>query len=82
MVQTTPEEPTFWFGGTLVGDMGIFHDQTHIRFQSVQTHEEYRRQGMCSAHLCAALDWAQARVPHALPVIVANADSDAGRLYR
>ena len=75
-----------WFGAfkgdVLVGDMGIFHDQHYIRYQSVQTHQDHRRQGSCAALLCACLDWATSRAPAALPVIVANADSDAGRLYR
>lgn len=75
-----------WFGAfkgdILVGDMGIFHDQAHIRYQSVQTHKDHRRQGICAALLCACLDWAKARAPKALPVIVADADGDAGRLYR
>ncbi|UWQ14398.1 GNAT family N-acetyltransferase [Aliiroseovarius sp. M344] len=69
-------------GDRLAADMGIFHDQTLIRYQSVQTHEDYRRRGLCSALLCASLDWAKSRAPRALPVIVAHADSDAGRLYR
>ncbi len=75
-----------WFGAfkgdTLVGDMGVFHDQNLIRYQSVQTHKDHRRQGICAALLCACLDWAKSRAPDALPVIVANADTDAGRLYR
>ncbi|WP_371170136.1 GNAT family N-acetyltransferase [Aliiroseovarius sp. 2305UL8-7] len=75
-----------WFGAfdgdRLAGDMGIFHDDRLIRYQSVQTHEDYRRRGICSALLCASLDWARARAPNARPVIVANANSDAGRLYR
>ncbi|MCK8463256.1 GNAT family N-acetyltransferase [Aliiroseovarius sp. S1339] len=75
-----------WFGAfvgdRLAGDMGIFHDDTLIRYQSVQTHEDYRRRGICSALLCASLDWAKSRAPDAVAVIVAHADSDAGRLYR
>ncbi|MHA6265565.1 GNAT family N-acetyltransferase [Aliiroseovarius sp. CAU 1755] len=75
-----------WFGAfrgaDLVGDMGIFHNDRLIRYQSVQTHFDHRRQGICSALLCASLDWARARAPDALAVIVANAESDAGRLYR
>lgn len=75
-----------WFGAfdgdTLAGDMGIFNNEQLIRYQSVQTHETYRRRGICSALLCASLDWARSRAPNALPVIVANADTDAGRLYR
>lgn len=75
-----------WFGAfdgdRLAADMGIFNDQDLIRYQSVQTHEDYRRRGICSALLCASLDWAKVRAPRALPVIVAHAGSDAGRLYR
>ena len=75
-----------WFGAfdgdTLAGDMGIFHDDTLIRYQQVQTHPAYRRRGVCSALLAHALDWAQNRAPKATPVIVALADGDAGRLYR
>ncbi|MCK0141332.1 GNAT family N-acetyltransferase [Aliiroseovarius sp. F20344] len=75
-----------WFGAfdgdTLAGDMGIFNDDQLIRYQSVQTHEAYRRRGICSALLCTSLVWARGRAPNAQPVIVAQADSDAGRLYR
>lgn len=75
-----------WFGAfdgdTLAGDMGIFNNDQLIRYQSVQTHESYRRRGICSALLCSSLDWARRRAPTAQPVIVAQADSDAGRLYR
>lgn len=75
-----------WFGafieGMLVADMGIFHDEELIRYQSVQTHENHRRKGMCSALLQVSLNWALARAPNARPVIVADSDGDAGRLYR
>ncbi len=75
-----------WFGAfegdLLVGDMGIFHDAALIRYQSVQTRKSHRRRGICSALLCHALDWAQSCAPEAVPVIVADADSDAGRIYR
>ncbi len=71
-----------FYGNRLAGDMGIFHDDRLIRYQSVQTHEAFRRRGICAALLCVCLDWARSRAPKALPVIVAQADSDAGRLYR
>ncbi|MDA5093008.1 GNAT family N-acetyltransferase [Aliiroseovarius sp. KMU-50] len=74
-----------WFGAfdgdQLLGDMGIFFDDRVIRYQSVQTHEKYRRRGICSALLCHALDWAKAKAPQARPLIVAESNSDAGRLY-
>ncbi|WP_424943533.1 GNAT family N-acetyltransferase [Aliiroseovarius crassostreae] len=75
-----------WFGAfegdQLLGDMGIFFDESLIRYQSVQTHTAHRRRGICSALLCHALDWARPRAPEALPMIVADAGSEAGRLYR
>jgi len=75
-----------WFGAfvgnLLVGDMGIVQDQRHIRYQVVQTRTSHRRRGIATALLGFALDWARARAPHATPVIVADAGSDAGRLYR
>lgn len=75
-----------WFGafdgGLLVGDMGIVQSHTHIRYQVVQTRKSHRGRGIASALLGFALDWARARAPEALPVIVADAGSDAGRLYR
>lgn len=75
-----------WFGAfdgdLLVGDMGVFHDQRVIRYQSVQTRQSHRRRGICAALLVHALDWARARAPKAVAVIVAQTDSAAGRLYR
>lgn len=75
-----------WFGAfegdLLVGDMGIVHDQRYIRYQLVQTRASHRRRGIATALLGFALDWARARAPQATPVIVADAGSDAGRLYR
>ncbi len=40
-----------WFGGYLggrmVADLGIFHDGPLARYQSVGTHPDFRRQGLC-----------------------------------
>lgn len=69
-------------GALLVGDMGIVRSDRLIRYQEVQTRESHRRRGIASALLGFALDWARARTPDATPVIVADAESDAGRLYR
>jgi GNAT superfamily N-acetyltransferase len=75
-----------WFGAfdgeTLAADLGIFTDGRIARFQSVETAAAYRRRGLCSALVVHALDWLQQRAPHARPVIVAEAEGDAGRLYR
>ncbi len=75
-----------WYGAfdgeTLAADLGIFTDGRIARFQSVETAAAYRRRGLCSALVVHALDWLQQRAPHARPVIVAEAEGDAGRLYR
>jgi hypothetical protein len=52
------------------------------RFQSVETCAAHRRRGICAALLSYASVWAADRAPDATQVIVAEADSDAGRLYR
>ncbi len=75
-----------WFGAfagdKLVGDMGVVFDRNLIRFQSVQTHSDHRRQGICAALLTFSMDWAKKHSPQARAVIVANSDSPAGRVYR
>lgn len=69
-------------GDLLVGDMGIVQNDRLIRYQVVQTRKSHRRRGIASALLGFALDWARGKAPEAIPVIVADADSNAGRLYR
>ena len=75
-----------WFGAfegeTLAADLGIFTDGRIARFQSVETAAAYRRRGLCSALVVYALNWLLTRAPQAQPVIVAEAEGDAGRLYR
>ncbi len=69
-------------GWRKAADLGIFTDGRIARFQSVETSASYRRRGLCSALVVHALDWAHQRAPQARPVIVAEAEGDAGRLYR
>ncbi len=75
-----------WFGAfdgpTLVGDLGIFVGEGTARFQDVETAQSHRRRGICAALVCAGLDWAARYDPDAVPVIVANVDGQAGRVYR
>jgi len=75
-----------WFGAfdgdLLVAQMGIFHNRAIARYQSVETRSSHRRRGLCTALLRHCRVWAQSRAPQATPVIVADADSAAGRLYR
>jgi len=75
-----------WFGAfdgdQLVGQMGMLHDDAIARFQSVETRATHRRRGICTALLGHVSAWAKDRAPEATQVIIAEADSDAGRLYR
>lgn len=75
-----------WFGAfegdLLVADMGMFHDTRVARYQSVETRASHRRRGICSALLFHAYHFAISRAPDAKAIIIAEADSDAGRLYR
>lgn len=75
-----------WFGAfegdQLVAHMGMFHDDTVARYQAVETRATHRGRGICAALLSHVSAWAASRAPDAVQVIVAEADSDAGRLYR
>ncbi len=75
-----------WFGAfdgdRLVAQMGMFHDQAIARYQHVETRKSHRRRGICAALLRHSCLWALGRAPSAKVVIVAQADSAAGRLYR
>lgn len=75
-----------WFGafdrGQLVGDLGIFSGAGIARFQNVETRSSHRRRGICAALVMAGLDWARRFDPQAVPVIVADCGSPAGRIYR
>ena len=75
-----------WFGAfegdLLVCQMGMFHNTQVARYQSVETRKTHRRRGICSALLSYAAHWALDRAPDAKVVIVAEMESDAGRLYR
>lgn len=68
--------------GLLVGDMGVVWNASYIRYQDVQTRKSHRGRGIASALLGYALRVAREHAPDALPVIVADAESAAGRLYR
>ena len=74
-----------WFGafddGVLVAGMGMFHDHRVARYQQVETASTHRRMGICQALLRHVRLWVQEREPLAYPVIVAEADGPAGRLY-
>jgi ribosomal protein S18 acetylase RimI-like enzyme len=75
----------FWFGAfigkTLVGDLGIFHERSVGRYQSIETHPEYRRQGVCGT---LAYESGQTMIKEAdlkLLVIEADPEYHAARIY-
>lgn len=74
-----------WFGAfaddLLVADLGIVRCGTAARYQDVSTEEHHRRRGLASHLLGVAARWA-ADAGCRQWVIVTEADSAAGRLYR
>lgn len=69
-------------GDDLVAGLGTFADHRVARYQHVETAASHRRRGICAAMVCAGADWAAARQPGAVPVIVADRHGPAERIYR
>ena len=74
-----------WFGAfignQLVADLGIFYTNQLGRYQSVETHPRYRRQGIASYLVAASGKYALDHFGINTLVIVAESDSQAERLY-
>ena len=75
-----------WFGafadGELAAELGIADCGADVaRYQSVLTHPDHRRRGLTRHLLGVAAAHARERGARTL-VIIADADTDAGRLYR
>ncbi|MBN2233639.1 MAG: GNAT family N-acetyltransferase [Opitutales bacterium] len=73
-----------FLGEKLVGDMGLYFDNSLEtgRFQSVETHPDYRRMGVCSKLLYWVSSDALRKNPRIKLVICTERDSDAERIYR
>ena len=75
-----------WFGAfdgeRLVGDLGIFVTEELGRYQSVQTHPDFRRRGIAGALVYQAGRYAFENHDIEQLVIVAEVDSSARRLYQ
>jgi len=74
-----------WYGAfidqQLVADLGLFHDGSIGRYQSVETHPDFRRQGIAGALVYQVGLQAMAEYNLHTLVIVADQESSAARLY-
>lgn len=74
-----------WYGAfhgdQLVADLGIYHDDGVGRYQTVQTHPEFRQRGIGTALLAQSAQHAFEQYDPRLLVIVSEEDSSARRLY-
>jgi GNAT superfamily N-acetyltransferase len=75
-----------WFGAfsgdRLVADLGIFCTEELARYQSVQTHPDFRKRGIAGALVYNAALYALDHFNVEILVIVAEVDSPAERLYK
>ena len=75
-----------WYGafvdGQLVADLGIFHRDGLGRYQSVETHPDFRRRGIAGALIYKAGCEAMAEYSLHTLVMVAETDSAPARLYQ
>ncbi|PYE55416.1 GNAT family N-acetyltransferase [Deinococcus yavapaiensis] len=76
----------FWYGafveGRLVADLGVFHDGAGLlRFQSVGTHPDFRRRGLCGSLVHFAGEHARTHFGASTLVIVADDHASAKRVY-
>jgi len=77
LVVRTPANPGFW--GRMRSGAGLFRDGGLARFQSVETHPDFRRQGLASA----VLGHVARREPGARTLVtVADPDDQAIQLSR
>lgn len=74
-----------WFGaylnGRLVADLGIFHEGTLARYQSVGTHPDFRRLGLCGTLVYQAGLMAQKEFGVSQLVMEADDNYHAARIY-
>lgn len=75
-----------WFGAfdgdRVVGDLGLFGVDRLARYQSVETHPDYRRRGIARSLLRAAAAWSRLHLATERLVIAAEPGSAAEKIYR
>lgn len=75
-----------WFGafldGRLVGDAGIYWDEDFARYQNVETHPDFRKQGICRTLVYEMGKWVldNGKADHL--IIEAAENSDPMRIYQ
>ena len=94
MLEKTSEQYRFliesnngeWFGAfqgdRLVGDLGIIFDDHVARFQSVETHPDFRQQGICKALVHTAIKYVRECKGNIVFVIEAETGGLAERIYQ
>ncbi len=74
-----------WFGAfinqQLVADLGIFHEEGIARYQSVETHPDFRRQGICGSLVQRASNVLRGEARIGSFVMEADPDYHAARIY-
>lgn len=74
-----------WFGafanGQLVGDLGLFRENDVGRFQSVETHPDYRRQGICGTLVYESAKFGFNSMNLKELVMVADENYHAAKIY-
>ena len=74
-----------WFGAflneKLVGDLGIFQEGSLGRFQSVETHPDFRRQGICGRLVFESARYALNQMGVTDLVMVADENYHAAKIY-
>lgn len=74
-----------WFGAfmneVLVADLGIYSDGTLGRFQSVETHPDYQRQGICGRLVYESAQFAFDKMGITKLVMVADEHYHAAKIY-
>jgi len=71
-----------FLGDRLVGQLGLFPFEYIGRFQSVETHPEFRRRGVCTALMDAACRLGLEELGLSTLLLVVEEDSAAQRVYR
>ncbi len=70
-----------FLGDKLVGDLGIFAENGLGRFQTIGTHPDFRRQGVCSTLLYKSCLYAKEKMNIDRFVIVADPNYHAAKIY-